>query len=305
MDSQNEISWKDRTSISEANLQDYLFEAGSWERQNLLVNAYSVKPNIDTLNTSGFIQFLRDRVTHFAFSETEREEMAVPGIEVQERSDYKKDPRKNGMLGELILFVLVEAVLDMPIVSHKLSLKQEPVQEVKGSDGLFFGEFRGKPSLAIGEAKMYSRRTGGITDALKSIDRFYGPSGGAKKKHELNVASKTLSEDLSREETERVIEAMSPGPSNDRTIHPVFVGHEEDWLHEVQVDSSEPAELRAEIQQEIRDLGLESQIIDKIKSDYRELEKHWVIFFMIPLEDVDRFRAELQEAIYPHSSKHQ
>lgn len=292
--------WAEKTAIDEDEFRDYVFEVDSWNRDKLRVDSYCIRPNVDILNVDGFIEYLRNQFHLFAFSEGKREDMAVPGIEAQEAAAPASDPRKDGKLGELILFVLVEAVLDIPIVCHKLSLKQEPVQEVKGSDGLFFGTFEGTEALAIGEAKIYSDRSRGINSALKSTERFHGVGGRAKKRHELNVAASTLSEDLSKEETEEIIEAISPEPSPHRTVHPIFVGYEEDWLHEVQIDCTGPEELQEKIAERLEESKLENKVKKKIESNYEELQKHWLVFFLLPLEDVDEFREELQEAIYPN-----
>lgn len=297
-------SWADRTVIDEGDLREYVFETGSWEDKKLRVNSYCVTPSIDTLDVDGFIEFLKKQFPRFVFSQTEREKHDWPGIEAIRVADFDDDPRYDGKLGELILFVLVDGLLDLPMVCHKISYKQEPVQEVKGSDGLFFGDFEGHEALAIGEAKIYKRKSQGIDDALESTDRFHGPDAHTKKQHELNVASKTISEDLSEEETKQIIDALAPGTSNHRTIHPVFVGYQEDWLHDVQTECTGPDELKEEIQERIQGSELETTVRNKIQSDYEELEKHWLIFFLIPLEDVDGFREQLQEAIYPHASNH-
>lgn len=300
----NGKAWEEHTTIDEANLQKHLFETGRWEENKLQIASYCVEPNVDTLNFDGFITYLRDKFHLFAFPDEQRKEMTVPGIEAQERADFSNDPRTNGLLGELILFVLVEAILGLPIICHKISLKQEPVQEVKGSDGLFFGDFEGHESLAIGEAKIYKRLSQGIDSALASIDRFHGMGGRAQKDHELNVASSTLSDDLSDEETSEIIEAISPEPSDHRTIHPIFIGYEEDWLHQHQQTSTDQKELKEKITEEIKNSDLETKVKNKISNDYTNLEKHWILFFFHPLEDVDEFREDLQEALYPHSSRH-
>jgi hypothetical protein len=295
--------WAQKTAIDESDLLDYVFEVDSWddESDQLRVDSYCVKPNFDTLNVDGFIQYLRNQFHLFAFPEEKRKDMSVPGIEAQEAAAPGSDPQTDGKLGELILFVLVEAVLDLPIVCHKLSLKQEPIQEVKGSDGLFFGTFRGVESLAIGEAKIVKRRSQAIASALDSTDRFHGKGGRAKKGHELNVAARTLSEDLTDEETEKILEAISPEPSPQRTIHPIFLGYQEDWLHEVQVEGDGPDDLQDSISERLKCMDIETTIKEKISDEYDDLEKRWVVFFLFPIEDVHQFKEELHQAIYPYS----
>ena len=295
--------WAEKTVIDKDDLREYIFEINSWvpEDSKLKVNSYCVKPNFDTLNVDGFIKYLRDQFHLFAFPKAKRKDMSVPGIEAQEAAAPGSNPQTDGKLGELILFVLVEAVLELPIVCHKISLKQEPVQEVKGSDGLFFGTFEGSESLAIGEAKIVKRRSQAINSALDSTERFHGKGSRAKKRHELNVAASTLSEDLTEEETEKILEAISPEPSPQRIIHPIFVGYEEDWLHDIQVECNGPDDLRNSISERLQNTDIENTVKQKIKDEYDELEKHWVVFFLFPFEDVRQFKEELHQAIYPHA----
>jgi hypothetical protein len=299
-----ENGWAEYTAIDREELLEYIFSPNSWEDGKIKANVYCVKPAIDTLDVGGFLDFLQSQYHRFVFPESEWKGMETPGVEAQRRADFDDDARYDGKLGELVLFVLVDGLLDLPTISHKVAHKQEPVQEVKGSDGLFFDHFGGEEALAIGEAKIYSRRSQGINDALESTERFHGTTGDSKTDHELNVAAKTLSEDLNEDETDRLIEVLGSSGKQYRTVHPIFAGYEEEWLLKIQKECTGPEELQERIEQRIRDSELELSVMDTIEEDYPELRKYWLVFFLFPLEDVDVFRERLQERIFPHSTNH-
>ncbi|MFC6954767.1 DUF1837 domain-containing protein [Halorubellus litoreus] len=299
----SDASWNDYTVIDQEDLLEYVFKVDEWENNKLRVSSYCIRPGVDTLNIRGFVEFLKDNYPKYVFSKKERQEYEWPFHEAIRRSDFTDDSRYDAKLGELVLFVLVDAILDLPMVSHKISLTQEPVQPVKGSDGLFFGEFQGEESIAFGESKIYTNRNSGLGDALESTSRFEESYATTKTNHELRVARKGLSEDLSAEDAIRVADAMYENPGSYRRVFPIFLGYEEEWMEEIQYSATSSEELEQEIKHRITEAGIEDDVLSKIRSDYEELQKSWLVFFMFPLEDVDKFRQNLQEAIFPHSTK--
>lgn len=294
-------SWSEHTVVGEEELKKFLFDAGSWKDGKVQIDTYCVNPNVDTLNTDGFITFLEDKYPQFVFSQTEIDRRKWPGKDALKMADFDDDPSHSGKLGELILFVLVDALLNLPLICHKMSQRYDPVQEVKGSDGLFFGEFEGYDTLAIGEAKIYKQRTSGIRDALESTERFHGPDGQTKRELELDVAARNLSEDLSEDELQQLIEVLSSEPTQHRLIHPIFVGCQEEWLEDLQAECQRPEELKEKIRAKIEDLNPKSYIQEQVEGDYEGLKTEWLVFFLLPVEDVDDFREQLQEAIFPYA----
>ncbi|WP_336024765.1 HamA C-terminal domain-containing protein [Halobellus salinisoli] len=293
-----EFSWSRHTVIDDSELLKYIYEVESWEGGTLKVDSYCIKPSAGTLNQSGFIQFLRNQLPRFVFSQSERDDRDWPGWDAPEFISEKEDDDNVGIVGELILFVLVDAILNMPMVCHKVSLKQDPVQAVKGSDGLFFGEFRGKDALAFGEAKFKTQRSTAITEAIEDTERFHGPEGHSKKGFELDVASRTLSEDLNEEEVRRIAETLSPETTQHREIHPVFIGYEDDNLAEFQMECDDEEELIERIATRVSDSDLKAYVKEKIEEEHPEMQKYWMIFFLFPIEDTTNFKSEWQNAVF-------
>jgi hypothetical protein len=291
------LSWSEHTAVDREEVLDHMYQVESWEEGLLKVDSYCIKPSAGTLNKSGFVRLLKKQFPKFVFSESRQEEHEWPGLEAVDYIAEKED-EDVGIVGELILFTLVEASLEIPMVCHKVSLKQDPAQPVKGSDGLFYGEFRDKEALAFGEAKLKMQRSTAIKEALADTERFQGPDGQGERTFELQVASKTLSDDLSQSEVERIADALSPTPTDNREIHPVFIGYQDEKLGDFQKECDTREELMEKIANRVSKSDLKSYIRDKIATDYPELEKYWIIFFLFPIDDTTSFKKAWQDEIF-------
>ncbi|WP_019531309.1 HamA C-terminal domain-containing protein [Dasania marina] len=86
-----------------------------------------------------------------------------------------ESPDKTGEAGELLLYFLIEAVLNAPQVVSKMELKTNHKDEVKGSDGIHarFNQDTGLVDFFFGESKIYKESSSAIADAIKSIDQFH------------------------------------------------------------------------------------------------------------------------------------
>lgn len=297
--------WSNATLIDQEDLLKYVFQGGSWDYENGLdVSVYCIKPAPDSLDEAAFIQFLGEKYPYFVMPKGEVDNQEFPYREAQRRADFDEDSRYDGKLGELILFVLVDALLELPLVCHKLGQMQEPVQDQKGADALFYGIHGETESLGVGEAKIYANSDKGIDSALESTNRFHGAEGEAKTRHELIVARNNLSDNLEDNQLDRLLDVFSSRRTQYKYLHPVFLGYEADWLGEKQKECSGPDELEAEIMKEIESCEIQDEIKETLETDYSDLEKYELVFLMLPLEDVDRFREKLQEEIFPHAVRH-
>jgi len=296
--------WSNATLIDQSELLDYIFEGGSWNKDGLDVSVYCIKPAPGSIDEAGFIEFLKDQYPYFVMPKEEVEAKDYALHEAQRRADFDEDSRYDGKLGELILFVLVDALLELPLVCHKLGLMQEPVQDQKGADALFYGLHDGQESLGVGEAKIYGNPDQGIDSALDSTARFHGAEGAAKTRHELIVARNNLSENLKPGQRERLLEVFFDRRTRFKHVHPVFLGYQAEWLTEMQKECSEAKELEDAIIDELESSGIEEDVHETLESEYSNLQKHQIEFLMLPLEDVDDFREKLQEAIFPHAVRH-
>ncbi|MFP9060944.1 DUF1837 domain-containing protein [Natrialbaceae archaeon A-chndr2] len=302
-----EDPWKAKTQIEKEEFLKQIFKCAEWEEGRLSISTYCVKPSHNVIETGPFIQYVGDRYPQFVFSQPEIKQMrnkgAWPFKEAQKRSDFPDDPSSDGKLGELILFLFVDAVLGIPMVSHKISWTQEPVQEVKGSDGLFYGKYEGRESLALGESKIHKRRHDSLRKSLDSINRFYDSGGSTKTDHELNVAANNLSSNLSKAQIQKLMDLFTGREKPYQQIHPIFAAYNENWMLDLQENAEDEEDLRNRIISKMEDSGVKEYLVNKLEEDeYQSLRKYQLIFFLLPLEDVDSFREELQNEIYPYKN---
>jgi len=236
---------------------------------------FIVSPSYGTLDYDGFVSFLRNKFMFFALSEDEIQESERPHLEAQHSSsDYRDDAKMDGRMGRLILFTMVEGFLDIPMMSHKLGWKQNPTDQVKGSDGLFFGEYEGSPTLGIGEAKMYTDLDDGIEEALDSTDRFHGEDSQLRNQHELTVAMGNPSDNLSKEKIELLSSLFTGNPK----ITKCYTPSSSDMRDEEQRNSRQSRSGRSgtsrPAQDHVEDTDLLSKVTDSLEGDYSHLRKN-------------------------------
>lgn len=296
--------WSAYTVIDGDDLLERVFQTDEELDGKINVKRYCITVGGDTIDTEGFIEFLKEKFLYLVFPEEEIEERGVLAYnEALQRAGYKDDYVRSGIYGELLLFVFVDAILEMPLICHKIALKQDPSDEQKGSDGVFFGEYNDSECLGIGEAKFYQDRDGAIRSSLESSMGFHGGEGDVERSQEINVATRNLSENLPKDELEALADRLT-SPSRDyNLVHPIFIGYEANELHTIQTEAMDSAELEEKIRDFVDSEGeILPYIRDRLKSDYPDLEKHHLVFILLPVEDSDTFKERMRNAIYPHIS---
>jgi len=295
--------WRAYTIIEKEKLKEYLLSPSQMSDGRLEVQTHCITVGGGTIDTEGLIQFASDMFPYFVFPSDEVEERSLQVYrDAQARAGFRKDSQRDGLYGELLLFLLVDGLLDLPMISHKIAGKQNPQDEVKGSDGVFFGEYRGEEALGIGEAKIFGDKKDGIRDSIESTDRFHGSGGARMQNHELEVAANNLSTNLSRERIEELSERLTSSSTSYRLVHPIFVGYEEDELNQMQAEAMDGDELEKQLSEYIEeDEDMLSYIQDRL-NEYKDLQKQWLVFFLLPVEDSDLFKQRLKEKIYPGST---
>ncbi|EMA19190.1 HamA C-terminal domain-containing protein [Haloarcula argentinensis] len=295
--------WASKTVIQESELLEHIFEVDEKTSDNMKVSRYCVSPGVDTLDYTSFIDFLRKKFKYYVLSEEEVKQTEDAHYEAQTKSAYKLNAENEGIYGELILFAFVEALLDLPIASHKVAWTQNANDEVKGSDGLFYGYFDGEKSLAIGESKIKGQRSEAIKESLNSINRFYSPEGTQMRKHELTVASNNLPQDLNKEEIKELSKVLTSGPGEHRTIHPMFICYESAKLQNAQESNLTRSDLRDELIAEIKKHDVGEYIEEKIEENYPNVNKHWAIMMLMPVDDTTNLQETLKQQIYPYANQ--
>jgi hypothetical protein len=121
----------------------------------------------------------RSRIAEAAayYEETESPEK-FSELESQTRSLFTK-LEKSGEGGELLLYLLLEAMLSTPQILCKMPLKTNTEMHVHGADGVHARLLpNGNLALYWGESKLYASANGAIDACFKSIAPFLLDEGG-------------------------------------------------------------------------------------------------------------------------------
>lgn len=128
----------------------------------------------------------RDKIKQaFADYEKTGSTAAVVSLHEQARDLFVKS-ESSGEGGELLLFLLLERVLQRPQLISKMTLKTNTQVHVHGSDGIH-GNLAddGVLDLYWGESKLYRSSSDAFKDCFESIAPYLRPGGGDCRKRDL------------------------------------------------------------------------------------------------------------------------
>lgn len=288
------VDWNSATVIKEADLDEYLFQPIDKESTPLRVKAYSIQPDGNQIQIDGFVKYLEKEFPKYVFSEVEYNK----GYLDYDDAAQKVNPNsiESGFIGEYLLYLLTEGVLDLPVVLRKVQTNQSQNMPVHGADGFFMGEFNGKPCIAPGEAKTYGDFSNAINKVLKSLEELLDSDLGEEITFELPVASKT-NEEFSPEHREEIMRIFEdPLPDDYNILHPVVVCHEEKSLVKNTGEISEACEMRKKIQDDLDALDYVTTI--KQKDSYNSDMEVILVFMFLPIPNLQTFREEIYGAIF-------
>ena len=138
------------------------------------------KPMVDAL-----AEYMYQHVIDYCLSARSRQAVLTPQESTRLTKNARKlfitppmsedDPDQTGEAGELLLYLLLETMLDAPQVVAKMELKTNAKLEVNGSDGIHmaWNDQDALVDIFFGESKIYQDLGAAMTAALKSVDQFH------------------------------------------------------------------------------------------------------------------------------------
>lgn len=215
---------------------------------------------------------------------------------------------KSGKYGELLLFGLVEAILDCKMIAHKITNLTNYHDEIKGGDGVFMGNYKlpnGNTETAylIGESKVWQDYSGAKKDALESINRFYDSKVQADfKTLEFFIAQKDIEkvvdEKIDIDELYDRLDQTSDLFKSQIAVHPILIMYETKSYNTLMKKALSNVELNTSINKQVQSklkATLDS-IATKVK-EFPELEKVFLDFILIPTNSVSDFNATMDSLI--------
>lgn len=308
----SELNWGKLVRINKKWVDSLLVEHPEFSDANIKVRAYSINFDDKEENMNGLVLFMRKRIKEYVFTQKEIETLELtdedPWVEAAAFFG-DREANSEGKYGELLLFLLVESVIGAPMIAHKIRSLSDYNDQVKGADGVFFGEYDNEETLLLGESKMIGQRARAITEALNSVNNFHNPLvSGAEMKTELTIAKNTLIDNLSPEQLERLMKVLNYQSKEYLSVkkaHPILIVYDENQILKVQNKCANKLSGENLSKQVFRNITkkLLPKIKKKISLHAKELNNTNLDFFFIPVSSVNTFRTLLYNSIHLHKEK--
>jgi len=207
----------------------------------------------------------------------------------------KEDPDQTGEAGEILLYFLIESILDAPQVVSKMELKTNQKKEINGSDGIHMKwcETDGVVDIYFGEAKIHQSLSGALGSAFKSISGFHDEG---MYKHEFLMVTKHFkyaNEEI-KNEVQKLIVRGEPS-SEVRINHACLIGYNWDKYKELLEEG--PADIETEFRKIYEDDA--SRVLKLLNNRFEKFDKKHLKFdfFFIPFTHVQEFRDAFNKAL--------
>ncbi len=207
--------------------------------------------------------------------------------------------KSGGEAGELILYLILEALVKAPLLVSKMSLKTNSNMHVHGRDGVhvrYCPKLKGLV-LHLGEAKLHKQLSKGIDDAIDSITQYLGDR--ALRAREVSIIHTHmdlagLDPDAEVHLREMLNPYAMPRPPR-REIHTCLIGFNYPAYDKVAGPSSEEVEAAFREQYEKRAKEIAEQIREKAGKNLSPPNN--LQFFVMPFPDIELFRTTFAQKI--------
>jgi hypothetical protein len=290
----SEIDWTKLLKVK----RDIFFNLFSLNEEVVISNEvkikfYSLKYNGNSPDDLAFINHFYEAAVHYVFDEKDIKELIEDGYEPSDKAlSYfgDIDPLTDGRYGELILYLFIEAVLQTPMIVHKISQTYNNNDQVKGSDGLFIGTIDGQATLLLGESKMRNNFHVCVGDALKSLKRYINNPESIDR--ELEVAKRHLSQDLKNldeNDLDLIYQSLRTKQSEFQEYnicYPAFLMYKEGKIKNI-IAANKP-EIEIQVLEFLK--SIQDRRSKYINESLPEITNITLEFFMMPVVDVSTFR---------------
>ncbi|EAB2685016.1 DUF1837 domain-containing protein [Salmonella enterica] len=305
LDKLMKIDWKKLVITDHSWIQSQLVERAPSVERKITSRLFTIPFSGVIQEANSFIESLADSIEHYVFDKTAIDIMRQKGqIPFRKAAQFFGDtnPIKDGKYGELLLYILSEAILNTPMVSHKITTLTNLNDQVKGGDGVFFGKYRDNISILIGESKIYKNFSGALDSAFDSLDRFSKNYSSGALSHELFIARKNISNNFDFETMELIYQAFTPGSeiySECIKTHPVLLMFEDSDIKEIENNALTKSEAENLFEKWLYNKKEEIKIAIKNKlTKYPDVKPCFLDFFLIPMSDVGNFKKSLYRSIH-------
>ena len=236
-------------------------------------------------------------ITHFCFTSERRaglDERARNRAFVEAKRLFRTSST-SGQLGELLVYFLIEAVLQAPQILKKMLITTNPNDERKGSDGVHIRWSNGGELLEVifAEAKLHKNFDAALTSAFKSMTDFHD---SGTKGLEINYFLNTFT--LLSDEQQNVIASYVEGENKEKCqqVHVCLIGYT--WDEYEHLKSAERKKFLEEFEARYHAWALR-KMKPKLDAELAGFAHSHLKFefFFLPFASVDNFRALFLESL--------
>lgn len=223
-------------------------------------------------------------------------------IELGKRAKHLfTDLEKTGEFGEMLLYILVQEILELPQLISKMSLKTSGQLHYQGADGIHikYNKLDDSLSLYWGESKMEKTIYSGLKNCFESLKSFLLDTYGydSTQTRDLHLITSNISENINNPELEDLLVRyfdLDDDLSNKLKYKGVcFVGFDSSNYPTAPLEAT-TKDLIEKFQTEMGDwLNTSSKQIKK----HINLEKFEIHLFLIPFPSVQDFRTQFLKMI--------
>lgn len=302
------IDWKKLIKIDQSWHTDVLNHQFSRVNGKVRISMHSISSTGTQVRSDLLVTKLARLVPQYVLGEKKTRALESPMDIAHHSIKYfgDIDPEKDGKYGELMLFALVEAMLDCKMVAHKILALSSGNDQVKGGDGIFLGDYEVNgtlfPACLIGESKVVAKFSSALGDAFSSIYRMHDPSTSQKfRDMEWFVAANHLVED-DDVDIDGIYDRLNPESdtfSRQNLVHPILLMYNQKDISEVETKAVSKENFEVLLKEKLVGLtdGIVSSINDQI-SKYPEIKSVFLHFFVIPFNDVGAFRHGMYQRLH-------
>lgn len=209
-----------------------------------------------------------------------------------------KATNRNGEVGELLLYLLTEWILEAPQLIAKMSLKTNREMPVHGSDGIHVRYDKESSKLLFywGESKLYADVGQAISAAVKSLSEALTPSS---MQHELELVQRNINfAGLDAEAKSAILRYLDPYDEASNQRHDVatcLIGFDFDGFKQVSASDGASAEVKFCQLATAKLETLSAKIANALTG--KGMGEHRLEIFFFPVPSVQELRDQFQEKI--------
>jgi hypothetical protein len=261
-------------------------------------------------NTENFIALLNGSIRRFSLSAKELQkhrQFVLEGNDIQAslidnlgRDRFVKyaseAAKRAGEIGELTLFVILEAFLSAPKIASKMKLKTSNEMHVHGADAVHATlNSDNLLTLILGESKFRGDRATGLNDAVESVSNFVASYLKVEKEVELiegNLDQEILDPDL-KIKLVKYFSKFTPESNQTAKTIAILLGYNRKSLYKNLTKFSDPKERIDELERRYTKHASKTveEFIEKLTSENNpQFTKVKFIYALLPFDDLNNIK---------------